>query len=87
MIRILLNLLLFVLPFAIYFGWIKFVRRQMEASGGTWQDAPIGWLVAAGVVLCGLSLTASAFMSGDDPSKTYYPPRYENGKVVPSQIR
>ena len=87
MIRILLNLLLFFLPFVLYFGWAKFVRRQMEASGGTWQDAPIGWLIAAGALLLGLSLAATAFMTGEDPSKTYYPPRYENGKIVPSQVR
>jgi Family of unknown function (DUF6111) len=87
MIRILADLLLFFLPFVLYFGWVKFVRRQMEASGGTWQDAPLGWLVAAGVVLVGLSLAATALMTGGDPSKTYYPPRYEDGRIVPSQIR
>jgi len=89
MIRIVIDVLLFFLPFVLYFGWAKFVRRRMEASGGTWNDAPMAWLVSAGAVLCIIGLVATAVMSGSgaDPDKKYYPPRYEDGKVVPSQVR
>lgn len=88
MIRIIADILLFFLPFALYFGWAKFVRRQMELSGGTWDDAPIGWLIAAGVILCALSLTATFLLSDSaDPSKVYVPPRYENGHIVPSHVQ
>jgi hypothetical protein len=88
-IRFLPDLLMFFLPFVIYFGWVKFVRRQMQLTGGTWQDAPIAWLVAAGAVLFTISLTATIILSeiGDDPSKTYVPPHYEDGHIVPSHVQ
>jgi hypothetical protein len=87
-LRFLPELLMFFLPFVVYFGWVKFVRRQMQVSGGVWEDAPKGWLVAAGVVLFAISLTATIIMSrtGDDPSKTYVPPHYEDGHIVPSHV-
>jgi len=89
MIRVVLGVLLFFLPFILYFGWAKFVRRRMEISGGTWDDAPMAWLVSAGAVLVIIGLVATAVTtgSGSDPGKKYYPPRYEDGKVVPSQVR
>ena len=89
MIRIVIDVLLFFLPFVLYFGWAKFVRRQMEISGGTWDDAPMPWLISAGAVLVIIGLVATAVTtgSGSDPSKKYYPPRYEDGKVVPSETR
>ena len=89
MIRFVFDILLFFLPFILYFGWAKFVNRRLEASGGTWEDAPIAWLIVAGLILCGIGITATALMSGEgsEPGKTYYPPRYENGRVVPSEVR
>lgn len=85
--RILFQLFLFALPFLLYGGWVAFVRKQDEASGGRWNDAPATWLIVAGLTLSFLGFIAMSFMGGSDPGGSYIPPRYEDGRVVPSEVR
>ena len=85
MIRAVLpSVLLFLLPFGLYFLWAKLQRRRVE--GAAMAAAPLGWIAVAGLVLAlggflfFMDLTAAA------PDGVYVPPRYENGQVVPGHF-
>ncbi len=52
MIRITLWQLFFLaLPFLLYWGFVVFVARRKADSGGIWNEAPITWLLSAGILL------------------------------------
>lgn len=72
--------LLLALPFAVYFTWRALMRRSGRELGST----PWGWLVAAGLVLVGLSLMLSVAFHGDNRTKTYVPAEAQpGGRVTP----
>jgi TRAP-type C4-dicarboxylate transport system permease small subunit len=66
---VLLRLFLVALPFVVWFAWAAWARRTGREMGAT----PWPWLAAAGAVLFGLSLMASAFFQGDTRDKVYVP--------------
>ena len=45
-----------VLPFILYWGYVVLVAKKRSDSGGTWNDAPITWLLAAGILMAVASL-------------------------------
>ncbi len=85
--RILFELFLLVLPFLVYGGWMGYLRRRDKEAGGTWNDAPVTWLLIAGLALMLGALFVTRFAGGDVRDGVYVPPRYENGKIVPAEIR
>jgi hypothetical protein len=92
MSRALLQIVLpLVLPTLLYILWAVFIRKPGQNNGDTnafaWvQQGPWLWLIAAGVVLMGIGLTATALLTGADPGGVYVPARLEDGRVVPSRI-
>ena len=84
MVRILLTLLPFLLPFAAYVGYVVALKK-MESKGGLWADAPWFWLCASGLSLVILALAATALFGGDPPGAVYVPAQVENGRVVPAR--
>lgn len=74
-------------PMALYMAWISIAQWRARSRGLSempqYGDAPWTMLVAAGVALLGLTLGATALLSGDDPATTYRPPRVIDGQIVP----
>lgn len=83
MIRIILvNLLFLLLPLMIYFAYV-YLRRGDEADDGIVANAPIFWLLAAGVGLMLVGILVLGRWEGGEPGKTYVAPRVRDGVVVP----
>jgi len=82
---IIINALMFALPFLIYAVYFYLVR-----SGGDendyWSEAPILWLLGAGAALVIIALVSLVSFTGSDPGGTYYPSRLEDGVIKPGRI-
>jgi type VI protein secretion system component VasK len=75
--------LLLALPFAAWFVWREIARR----SGRPMASTPWPWLLAAGVVLMGLSLMVTALFREDTRGRTYLPPHtLPDGSVAPGSF-
>jgi hypothetical protein len=86
---ILLNLLLFLLPTILYAAF-KAVRVSLdgkELGWDFWDGLPLVPLFAAGVVLVAGTLIYFASVSEPNVGKSYVPPSYEDGKLVPGQVK
>ncbi len=87
MIRVLLvRVLIFLLPFALYAVYAKLVLRRRVLDIETWRAAPMVTLVAIGFALVAASLFALALTSGSDPEGRYVPAHMEDGELVPGRI-
>jgi len=71
----LFRLALIALPFAVWFLWRAWARRSGREMGST----PYAWLVAAGLLLVGLSLIGTVIFHTDNRHERYVP-----GEVTPS---
>jgi hypothetical protein len=87
MIRVIVeNVLLFLLPTAMYVGYVLLTRRT--TSSGVINDAPLLWLFVTGAVLVGATLIYyGATSTGGRPDQTYTPPRMKDGRIEPGQIK
>jgi hypothetical protein len=86
MIRILLvNILLVLFPALLYFSYVYLQRRE-NPNQEIMSDAPIFWLLSAGVALMLASLILFGHWEGGAPGKQYVPPRIENGVVIPGHV-
>jgi hypothetical protein len=83
MIRIILvNLLFLLLPLIIYFVYV-FLRQNAEPDEGILTNAPIFWLLAAGVGLMLMAIVILGRWEGGDLGKDYVPPQFKDGVVIP----
>ena len=99
MIRVIIeNLLLFLLPAALYLAYRLTVRSsQNKDNDGTTtsgqatrqgiNDAPFLWLFMAGAGLVLATLIAFGSTEGGKPGQTYYPPAIIDGKKVPGHFK
>jgi hypothetical protein len=87
MIRTLVpSILLFLLPFALYFLWLALKRRR---SGGIEVPASgkhLAWTLGIGLVLATGGFVIFTEFGGSSPEELYVPPRYEDGKLVPGHF-
>jgi hypothetical protein len=67
--QLILRSLLIALPFAVWFLWRAWARRTGREMGST----PYAWLFAAGALLVGTSLMASAIFHRDNREDRYVP--------------
>ena len=88
MIRVVVeNILLFLLPTAVYLGYVLLTRRATSA-GAVINDAPLIWLFVAGAVLVGATLFYfGATSTGGRPDQTYTPPRMKDGRIEPGILK
>lgn len=83
--RILFDLLLFLLPFALYAIYWRLARKGDPVQAAR----PHPWAV---LFICGLGLVAASFVwlgftEGDrNKNGVYVPPHSENGRIVPGHI-
>jgi len=86
MLRIvIINALMFALPFLIYAAYFYFVRRG-ENENEMWSDAPVLWLLGAGAVLVLVAMASLVSFTGSNPGGTYYPSSFEDGVIKPGRI-
>ena len=89
MIRVVVeNVLLFLLPTAMYVGYVLLTRRT-TSGGGVFDDAPLVWLFVAGALLVAATLIYYATITpGGLPGQTYTPPRMgKDGRIEPGQLK
>ncbi len=84
MLRIVIvRLVLFLVPFGVWFAWRWYCRR----TGRAHADTPWAWLIAAGALLAALSLLATGLLQGDNRGKTYVPAETTaDGRVTPGHF-
>ncbi len=82
--RIAFDVLLFLLPFALYGLYIWYAQRRLEHDP-KWRDAPLAWLSIAGLALVMLSFVAWRALEPVTKGE-YVPARIEDGRIVPGQI-
>ena len=86
MIRVVIeNILLFLLPTAIYVGYVLLTRRGDHHGGAVINDAPLVWLFIAGALLVVRTLVFYGSTPGGKPGQIYTPPRMKNGQIEPGR--
>jgi hypothetical protein len=86
MIRIVLvNILLALFPALLYFSYV-YLRRRENPDEEILNNAPIFWLLSAGVALMLASLILFGHWEGGAPGKQYVPPRFEDGVIIPGHV-
>ena len=81
---ILINTLLFLLPFLIYAAyvvWVKGVAPNRAMAG-----APFLWLILAGLTALFVGLLTLVEFTGGDPGGAYKPAVIEDGVIKPGRI-
>ena len=66
---------LFVLPFLLFWLWVKLGRRADIPR-------PTAWLVIVGLVLAIVGIVVAGLLGGREPGSDFAPARMENGDIV-----
>ncbi len=82
---VIVNLLLFLLPFALYVLYV-WVARLTGNKGAKIDDAPIIWLLIAGAALVIGTVVYFISFENNPPGGVYHPPSFEDGKIRPGHI-
>lgn len=87
MIRILVeNVVLFLLPTALYFTYRFLAMGDDRSAGGAMTDAPLFGLFAAGALVVITVLLLFSQESGGKPGQRYEPPVFKDGRIQPGRI-
>jgi hypothetical protein len=88
MIRVVIeNILLFLLPAAMYFAYVLLTRSNTSA-GAVVNDAPLIWLFITGALLVGATLVYYGTTTpGGPPGAVYTPPRMKDGQIEPGTLK
>jgi hypothetical protein len=82
MIRVLTEIGIFLIPFAVYASFLVASRSELMTRS-SWPVIIVGRLLAGSLLLVVLSLILLAQFSGAAPNSTYFPAHVENGRLVP----
>lgn len=83
---VLIQLLLFLAPFAIY-ALVLYASRRDASDPEHWPMQRVLSLAIAGSVLVIAGLVYFAHFGGAPPGGVYEPARYEDGKLIPGRIK
>ncbi|HEU4378256.1 MAG TPA: DUF6111 family protein [Hyphomicrobiaceae bacterium] len=88
MIRVVIeNILLFLLPTAVYLGYVL-LTRSASTAGEVINEAPLVWLFVLGALCVAATLVYYATVTpGGKPGQVYIPPRMKNGQIEPGQLK
>lgn len=89
MIRVVIeNILLFLLPTAVYFAYMLLTRREASSAGTVINDAPLIWLFVAGALMvAGTLIYYATTTPGGSPGQAYTPPHMKDGRIEPGQLK
>ena len=82
--RVLYELFLFLLPFALYFLYTRVAQRNEE--GALHHAHPWLWLFVSGLLLVIASFIWLGVTEGSGSTGTYTPAHQQNGEVVPGEF-
>ncbi|MFN0264476.1 DUF6111 family protein [Tepidamorphus sp. 3E244] len=86
MIRIIaIQLLFFLMPFALYGFYLYFNNRSVDKSEN-WRPQ-LYTLIASGMVITIAAFVLMAAFTGAPPDGVYVPPRVEDGVVIPGEVK
>ncbi|MEL6372387.1 MAG: DUF6111 family protein [Pseudomonadota bacterium] len=89
MIRIVIeNVLLFLLPAAIYFGYVYLrYNDKPDKVASAWDEAPLFALAGAGIAMIAAFLVVfGSFTETGKPGDRYTPPVLKDGKIQPGRL-
>lgn len=85
------NIILFLLPTLVYFGYVYLVRAPATDQNGNRtsaiDDAPLLWLFIAGACLVIATLVAFSSTTGGKPGEAYDPPVSKDGHIEDGRVR
>jgi hypothetical protein len=81
--RLFYELLLFLLPFALYAIYLKLIERDAAASK---RAHPWTILFASGLLLVVASFLIWGIEEGAGERGVYVPPHVEDGRVIPGRV-
>ncbi len=88
MIRVLIeNLLLFLLPTALYVSFALLVRPSDRSAVQVINRAPILTLAILGASLVAIVLSVFGNVGDGKPGQAYEPAVFKDGKVIPGHMR
>jgi hypothetical protein len=76
-----IRVLLFLTPFALYFAFLFFSRRLPQKDRAPWTT-----LIITGLALVVASFIWLGFMEGETTNGRYVPPHMEAGRIVPGHV-
>ena len=80
---IVFRILLIAAPFVVWFVWRAWAVRNGRVMGAT----PWGWLLAAGMVLAGVSLMLSVAFQPSHRGEVYVPAQARpDGRIIPGHF-
>ena len=81
------NILLFLLPTAVYIGYVLLTRSNTSA-GTVVNEAPLVWLFITGALLVGATLIYYGTTTpGGKPGAVYTPPHRKDGRIEPGTLK
>jgi len=89
MIRVVIeNVLLFLLPTAVYLAYVLLTRRTANSANEVLNEAPLVWLFIAGALLVAATLVYYASITpGGSMGQVYTPPYVKDGHIEPGQLK
>lgn len=81
------NLLLFLLPAAMYVGYVMLVRRDAGNPRQVLDEAPLFTLFAIGAVLVVGTLAWFGSKHDGEPNLGYQPPVLKDGRIEPGRVK
>ncbi len=79
----------FLLPIAIYAGWVWYRTGYVARHGGEapkFEQGPWPLLLFVGAVLAFAVMGTVAMMQGETAGSAYRPAHIEDGRIVPGQL-
>jgi Family of unknown function (DUF6111) len=88
MVRVIVeNVLLFLLPTAIYMGYVFLLRKTNASANQVLNEAPLIWLFFAGLATIFVTVVIFGAKHEGSPDQAYEPPSYKDGKIVPGRVK
>ena len=82
MIRVLTEIGIFLIPFAVYASFLAASRFELMTRS-SWPVIIVGRLLVGSLLLVVFSLILLAQFSGAPPNSTYFPAHLDKGRLVP----
>jgi hypothetical protein len=84
------NVLLFLVPTAVYLGYVLLVLKTGQSPREALDEAPLVWLSLAGIAMIAAVLIVFGLREAGtegEAGKAYVPPVYKDGQIIPGQVK